>query len=313
MDPSDTSLHLPKVGLIGVGLMGHGLGKNLIDAGLPLAIVAHQRRDRVEELLERGASESPSIIHLAKQSDIVIGCLPSMQAIESVLPSVISNIRPGATLIDCSTTDPTTTARLGAEAKQRNVDMIDAPMLSGPDEAWEGSITLLVGGTDDAISKCRPIFNAVAGKVIHIGQLGSAHTVKLLNNAITMSTTALLSEVFALAAKKQVDLRQLYDILCSGYAASPRLIDLGRRVLEDDHDVAVAIDVCLKDISLYNKLAVDAGTLTFVGQAARNAFLLAARLGHGGQNFSRMPQVLATLSGANLESVASSTVDDTKS
>ena len=67
----------------------------------------------------------------------------------------------------------------------------------------------------------------MAGKVIHIGQLGSAHTVKLLNNAITMSTTALLSEVFALAAKKQVDLRQLYDILCSGYAASPRLIDLG--------------------------------------------------------------------------------------
>lgn len=313
MDPPDTSIRLPKVGLIGVGLMGHGLGKNLIDAGFPLAIVAHRRRDRVEDLLERGASESSSILHLAKQSDIVIGCLPSMQAIESVFPEVIGSIRPGATLIDCSTTDPTTTARLGAEATQRNVDMIDAPMLSGPDEAWEGSITLLVGGTDDVILKCRPVFNAVAGKVIHTGQLGSAHTVKLLNNAITMSTTVLLSEVFALAAKKQVDLRQLYDILCSGYAASPRLIDLGRRVLEDDHDVAVAIDVCLKDISLYNKLAADAGTLTFVGQAARNAFLLATQLGHGEQNFSRMPQVLAALSGSNLEIAASTTADDTKS
>ena len=138
--------------------------------------------------------------------------------------------------------------------------------------------------------------------MIHIGELGSAHTVKLLNNAITMSTTALLSEVFALAAKKQVDLRQLYDILCDGYASSPRLKDLGRRVLEDDHDIAVAIDVCLKDISLYTKLAVDAGTLALVGQAARNAFLLASQLGHGEENFSRLPQVFGSLSGSKLVS-----------
>jgi len=282
--------------------MGHGLGKNLINAGFPLAVVAHRRRDRVEDLVTRGASEFLDIAELAEVSDIVIGCLPSMSTIENVLPEVIARARPGTILIDCSTTDPATTVRFGVEASCRNVDMLDAPMLSGPQEAWEGRITLLVGGTAEVISRCRPILDAVAVKVIHIGELGSAHTVKLLNNAITMSTTALLSEVFALAAKKQVDLRQLYDILCDGYASSPRLKDLGRRVLEDDHDIAVAIDVCLKDISLYTKLAVDAGTLALVGQAARNAFLLASQLGHGEENFSRLPQVFGSLSGSKLVS-----------
>lgn len=283
--------------------MGRGMAKNLLDKGYAVTVVAHRNRQPIDELLARGADEAADLAALAVANEIVITCMPSLAAVSSVIGGangLIENMKPGSVLIDATTSDPALTRELGERAAARDVAMLDAPLLKGPKQAWEGTISILAGGDEAVFERCRPVLQAMASEVFHVGPLGHGHSYKICNNAVSLGVGALLSEVFVTAAKQGLDLSTLFKVLSASNANSARLQDMGPRFIEGNHSPAFMTDTALKDSRLYCKLAEDAGTVHLVGDATRYALTMASNLGYGRDNNSRMATALAKVTGTAL-------------
>lgn len=294
----------PAIGLIGAGLMGHGMGKNLVEKGFPLQVLAHRNRKPIDDLVSRGASEADSIAALASSVDVVITCLPSIPAVHAVFEGpdgVLENIKEGGTVIDTTTSDPELTRELGEKAKARNITLIDAPLLRGPKNAWEGTIQLVVGGDKAAVDRCQPIFEAVAEDTIYAGELSNAHSLKLINNAVTLSIQSILCEVFTVGRKLDIDLKAIFNVLDSSNASSKKLQELAPRLINNNHELAFAVDTAFKDVRLFNKLADDAKVPTPVASGTQNLFEVVSGLGYGAKNVSELATALAQLSGTSYD------------
>ncbi|MBT3361344.1 MAG: NAD(P)-dependent oxidoreductase [Rhodospirillales bacterium] len=292
-----------KTGFIGVGLMGHGMAKNLLEAGYPLTVIANRTRERVDDLKARGASEAMSCAELAAASEVIITCMPSMPSLAQVFEGpdgLLALATPGTIIIDTTTSDPEITKRYGAIAAERDVTILDAPLIKGPKQAWEGTIGIAVAGDKTKVDAVWPMLDAMAEHITYAGALGNAHTLKILNNAMAQGIGALASEIFTVAAKKGVDLELLYDFLSHSNAHSRRLEDSGPRIMNGNHEVAFAIDTALKDVTLYTKMANEAGALHLAGDAARNLLKIASGAGYGAGNITRVATALAEIADTNL-------------
>ena len=287
-----------KVGFVGVGLMGHGMAKNLIEAGYPLTVIAHRSRERIEDLKRRGAAEATGLAALAAASEVIITCMPSMAALARVFEGpegLLAVASPGTIIIESTTSDPEVTKTYGAIAAERGVTILDAPLIKGPKQAWEGTIGIAVAGDKAKIDAIWPMLEAMAERITYAGTLGNAHTLKLLNNAMAQGIGALASEIFTVAAKKGVDLELLYDFLSHSNAHSRRLEDSGPRIMTGNHELAFAVDTALKDVTLYTRMAGDAGALHLAGDATRNLLRIASGAGYGGGNITRVATALARI------------------
>ena len=205
-----------RVGFIGVGLMGHGMAKNIMaKGGYPLAILGHRNREPVEDLIRRGATEAKDLASLSAASDVVITCLPSAVEMEAAYlgPSgLLSGARPGTIFIDATTNDPDVTRKVGAVLADAGCALVDAALGRTPKEAEEGRASTYVGGNAESIAKVRPILESYADTIVVCGPLGAGATCKLLNNSISMGMLMMMSETFATAAKLGVDLAAFSEV-----------------------------------------------------------------------------------------------------
>ena len=294
----------PTIGLIGAGLMGHGIGKNLVEAGYQLQVYAHRNRTPIEDLVSRGASEAQSIKELATSVDVIITCLPSIPAVHAVFDGpdgLLETVKEGGIIVDCTTSDPSLTKELGTKADARGITLLDAPLLRGPKNAWEGTIQLVVGGDKAKIDECRPIFDAVAEDVIYAGDLGSGHAIKLINNGVTLAQQAILCESFTVGQKLGIDLETIYKVLDTSNASSKKLHDVAPRLINNNHSMAFAVDTAFKDVRLFNKLADDAGVPTPTASGSKNLFEVVSGMGYGDKNISEIAIALAKLSGTEFD------------
>ncbi|MBM3486839.1 MAG: NAD(P)-dependent oxidoreductase [Alphaproteobacteria bacterium] len=289
----------PRIGLIGAGIMGKGLGRNMLHKGFPVA-VHDSDRAAVDRLVGMGATAANGIAGIAQGADIVVTCLPSLAAISAVYDGpdgVIANARLGTIAVDTSTSDPKLTQALGAKAAARGVHLVDAPMLRMEPQAWEGTLVLLVGGAKDQVERCRPMFEAVSEQWVHCGPLGAGHTFKLLNNMVGLTAHVAYCESFTLAKKLGLDLDLLFQVLKSGMSNSRIMETMGPRVLANDLSPMFATEVALKDIGLFTRLAESEKCPALAGDAARQTFQLATAMGHGGDNITAIGAALARLAG----------------
>ncbi|MGE0745841.1 MAG: NAD(P)-dependent oxidoreductase [Rhodospirillales bacterium] len=292
----------PRVGLVGAGIMGKGLGRNVLRRGFELAVYDTDAAS-VARLVDLGATAANGIPGVAAASDIVLTCLPSLAAIEDVYggpDGLIASAAAGAILVDTSTSDPRLTQALGGRAAARDVAIVDAPMLRMEPQAWDGTLVLLVGGEDTAVERCRPVFEAVSEQWVHCGPLGAGHTFKLLNNMVGLSAHAAYCESFTLAKKLGLDLDRLYKVLSSGMSQSRIMDVMAPRILAGDHGPMFATEVALKDISLFTRLAEAEKSPALVGDAARQVYQLATAMGFGGENITRVGTAVARLAGTEL-------------
>ena len=209
----------PRIGFLGVGLMGHGAAKNILEKGYALTILGHRNREPVEDLVQRGATEAKDAAALAAASDVVIICVPSGVEMEAAFGGprgLVAGARPGMIFVDATTNDPTVTRKVGAELKAIGCDLIDAALGRTPREAEEGKLATYVGGDPTMIEKVRPILETYADTIVVCGGLGAGTTCKLVNNSITIGMIAIISEAFATAAKLDVDLKALCSVLSAG-------------------------------------------------------------------------------------------------
>jgi 3-hydroxyisobutyrate dehydrogenase-like beta-hydroxyacid dehydrogenase len=292
----------PRIGLIGAGIMGKGLGRNVLRRGFALSV--HDSDPvAVDRLVGLGATSANGIPGVAAASDIVLTCLPSLAAIEDVYAGkdgLIETAAPGTVLVDASTSDPRLTQSLGARAAARGVHVVDAPMLRMEPQAWEGTLVLLVGGETGAVERCRGVFEAVSEQWVHCGPLGAGHTFKLLNNMVGLCAHVAYCESFTLAKKLGLDLDRLYKVLSSGMSQSRIMDVMAPRILAGNHGPMFATEVALKDISLFTRLAEAEKSPALVGDAARQVYQLASAMGYGGENITRVGTAVARLAGTDL-------------
>src|SRR6476660_6552079 len=196
---------MAKIAFICLGHMGGGMAPNLAKAG-------HEVRafdlvpEAVQHAVEGGCSAAPSAAGAVKGADVVITMLPAAQHVRAVFEKdVAPNAAPGALLIDCSTIDVQSARDVGEAMKAKGFDFVDAPVSGGIAAATGGSLTFMVGGTDEAFEKARPILEPMAKAVIHAGQLGAGQAAKICNNMILGATMVVTCEAFVLAQKLGLD------------------------------------------------------------------------------------------------------------
>jgi 3-hydroxyisobutyrate dehydrogenase-like beta-hydroxyacid dehydrogenase len=295
----------PRIGFIGVGLMGHGAAKHIMETGgFPLTILGHRNREPVEDLVRRGAVEAASAADLARRSDAVVLCLPSSVEVEAIVyagDGLLAGLAVGTVVIDATTADPAVTRRIGADLAVRGIALVDAPLGRSARDAEAGRLSTYVGGTAEHLERVRPILQSYCDTIVHCGPLGAGTTCKLVNNSITIGMAAVISEAFATAAKAGVDLNALSDVISAG-GADGRIWRVMQAWIRDGDDSALkgTIWTVAKDLRAYAKLAESAGTAVYIAQAVSQTLRTALNLGHAETFLPQLPGILATLNGTRI-------------
>ena len=292
---------IKRVGLIGVGLMGHGIGKNILEKGYHLTVMAHKNRAPVDDLVAKGAHERNNPLAIAKDSDLVILCVTGSPQVEHIVHGeygLINAVRPGLVIADCSTAEPQSTKRLAADIEAKGGHFVDTPMTRTPKEAEAGKLGLMTGGPEEVIARIRPVLDCFADTIVHAGPVGSAHQLKLINNFLSICHAAVAAEAITVAAKAGVDMQALKDIVMSGGAASVmfgRLINVP--LSDDDSHAKFAIRNARKDLRYYTNMTEQLPATSFLAETAHQITVMADNMGYGERFIPRLIDVLMQVNG----------------
>ena len=294
------------IGFIGLGAMGAGMAGNLVAKGWPVTVLAHRKRDAVERLIASGASEAKSPRELALASDVVILCVTGSHQVQQVLHGENGIIASGKPLfvIDCSTSNPSVTTKLAEELAPLGITLIDAPLARTPKEAAEGKLDVMIGGTAEAVARARPILEAFAARIVPTGPVGTGHTMKLLNNFVSMGYSAIYSEALMLGAKAGLTPQVFDSVLrgsrmdCGFYQAFFDFV-LNR----NENAQRFAMVNALKDMSYLASFALASGAINPINAAVRNSFATAVAAGQGEAFVPALSDVIAAVNGVTLTGI----------
>ncbi|MCW8305842.1 NAD(P)-dependent oxidoreductase [Acidiphilium sp. PA] len=289
-----------KIGFIGVGLMGHGMAKNIIEAGYPLTVMGHRNRVPVEDLIGRGATEAKTPKALAEASDIVFLCVTGSDQVMAVTQGEHGLAAAGKPLIivDCSTSDPSVTTRLAASLATQNITLLDAPLGRTPKDAWEGMLDVMVGGDPADIDRVRPIIETFSQRMIHTGPTGTGHTMKLLNNFLSLGYGALYAEALMLGEKSGLSAETFHSVISGGRMDCGFYQTYMNYVVGRDRNAhKFTLSNALKDTSYLNAFAQAQNAANPIAAAVRNSYALAIGTGHGDDYVAMLSDIIAELNG----------------
>ena len=290
-----------RVGLIGVGMMGHGIGKNIVTKGHGLSVLAHRNREPIESLVKLGATEIKTAREVAAASDIVFLCVTGSPQVEDVVyrkDGLLEGVHAGLIVADCSTAEPASTAKVAADIAQKGGRFADTPLTRTPVEAEAGKLGLMTGGDEATLAELRPVLECFAEAIIHAGGIGAGHRLKLINNFIALGTATVVAEAITAACKTGVDLQALHDIVVAGGANSVMFQRLMKVPLADD-DTALkfAVSTARKDLRYYTNMTEQSSATSFIAEAVHQSFILAENMGYAQRFVPRMVDFIAGLNG----------------
>lgn len=284
------------IGMVGIGLMGHGIASNLVKHGHALAVLEHPGNQPLDALKAAGAVGYDSAAELAARSDVVILVLTGSPQVEAVLTGpggVLEGLRPGSVVIDCSTAIPSSTLRMAQAVQAAGSQFLDTPMTRTPKEAAEGRLNLLVGGDAALLERCRPLLQCFAENISHAGPVGAGHSMKLLHNYVSLGMVALISEAAACAQRNGVAPEVFVDVLAKGGGGGTALERVRPYLLaQDTSGMRFSIANACKDLGYYNAMAGDAGATQAI--AAAVLATLEGALAQGGPG-ALMPELSSLL------------------
>ena len=292
---------MANIGFIGLGLMGHGIAKNLLEKGHKLTIMANRSRERVDDLLARGAAEVATPRDVAA-SEIVFTCVPTSNDVEGLVygeSGILAGAQEGLIHIDTSTANPVSTLKIAADYHAKGLRFVDAPLARTPKEAQEGRLNVMVGASQALFDEILPVLKCFAENVFRVGELGAGHKIKLINNFIAMSHASVVAEAVATARATGVDLKALYDLISAGGANSAMFQMIMPYVLEGDASrLQFAIGNARKDLAYFIAMVNEAKATGLVGPAVLQTLTLANALGHGGEHVPHLTDVLTKVNGS---------------
>ena len=295
---------MTKVGLIGAGLMGYGIGKNILAKGHQLVVMANRNREPVDKLIAQGASEAKTPRAIAEASDMVILCVTGSPQIEDIIyraDGILAGLKPGQIIADASTAEPDSTRKVAASVAEKGGRFCDIPMTRTPKDAEAGKLGLMTGGDPTALAEIRPVLDCFADTIVYAGPVGSAHVLKLINNFLSIAHAAIASEAIVAAAKAGVDMNALKDIVLAGGASSTmfaRLINVP--LSDDDSHAKFAIKNACKDMRYYTNLTENLPYTSFLAEAVHQTLVLARNQGYGDRYLPRLINLMADLNGVKI-------------
>jgi len=241
-----------RIGFIGLGIMGRPMARNLLKAGYHLT-VWNRSQPGIDELAREGASPAASPEDVAHQSDIVITMVTDSADVEQVAlgpGGIIEGGRPGLVHVDMSTISPAVTRRIASSLAEKGIEMLDAPVSGGETGAQAGTLSIMVGGKEETLQRCRPVLEALGRTIVHCGPSGAGQTVKLCNQIVVALNNLAMCEALVFAAKAGVDTRRMLEAVGAGAASSWALLNLAPRILDRDFRPGFKVAHQQKDLRL---------------------------------------------------------------
>jgi 3-hydroxyisobutyrate dehydrogenase-like beta-hydroxyacid dehydrogenase len=274
------------IGFIGIGMMGHGMAKNLLAKGHALTFKANRTRSNLDDLLAAGATEARSNAECARASDIVIICVTGSPQVEDIVygkEGLLEAARSGLIVVDTSTAEPASSAKIRADLQAKGTRLVDAPLARTPKEAEEGRLNTMVGATPEDFAVVQPVLQAFCENIFHVGPPGSGHVLKLVNNMLAMTAACATAEAFGVAAKAGLDLVKAYDVISAGGVNSGVFQMMTAKALKegDLSGFKFGIANAQKDLGYYARLTAGLSMPSPIGAATQQCLIQATALGFG--------------------------------
>jgi 3-hydroxyisobutyrate dehydrogenase-like beta-hydroxyacid dehydrogenase len=292
-----------RIGFVGLGLMGRGMARNIVTKGFPLTVLGHRNRAPVEELVGLGASEAKSARDLAEACDIVVLCVTGSPEVEAIVagPAGLASVGKPLLVIDCSTSNPSSTIALADDLRDSGITLIDAPLSRTPKDAEAGTLDVMVGGAEAVVARARPVIDCFAGRVVHTGPTGSGHAMKLLNNFVSLGYAAIYSEALALGAKAGLTPTVFDAVIRGGRMDCPFYQTFAQYVVGRDPNAhRFTLRNAAKDLGYLAGFATSAGVVNHLGAAVRNSFSAAVAAGQGERYVPMLSDFIAEANGVSL-------------
>jgi 3-hydroxyisobutyrate dehydrogenase len=293
-----------RVGWVGTGVMGTSMCGHVLDAGYSLTITT-RTRERAAPLLERGASWADSPADVAAAADVVfsiVGYPSDVRAVVLGEDGVLAGASRGSTFVDMTTSEPALAVEIHAEARERGVDAIDAPVSGGDVGAREGTLSIMVGGDETAVEHVRPLLETMGKTIVHQGGPGAGQHTKMVNQILIATGMIGVCEALLYGYKAGLDLECVMDSVASGAAGSWSLSNYGPRMLAGDFAPGFVVDHFVKDMGIALAEAKRA-KLSLPGLALAEQLYVALQAQGGGRKGTHsLIQALASLSDIDWES-----------
>jgi len=299
----------PRIGFIGLGLMGHGIAKNLVTKGFALTVRVHRNRQPLADILAAGAVEVATNAEVARNADIVFLCVTGSPQVEAVVygaDGLLEAARDGLIVVDTSTAEPSSTAAIRMDFGAKRAEFVDAPLARTPKEAEEGRLNIIVGAEDAVFEKLKPVLAAFCENIIHAGPPGHGHTLKLVNNFMAMAIATSTAEAVATAARAGVSLRKLHEVISAGGVNSGIFQMMVGRMLQDGDlsGLKFTLANAMKDLRYYTHLAESLPASAILGEAVHQSLVQANLLGFGERYVASLMEAQEKLAGVQIVSRA---------
>jgi 3-hydroxyisobutyrate dehydrogenase-like beta-hydroxyacid dehydrogenase len=293
-----------KIGFVGLGGMGAGVVKNLVQKGYSVRVYDLDE-SKIETAVGHGAEAASSALAAAEGIDVFALCVTTAEVVEKILvgpDGVLPSVKPNTIILDHTTVSPDHVARMNTLCRQHGVRYAEAPMTRTPIHAQQGCVNILYGGDESVLEDLRPIFDCYAENIFHVGPSGHGIRLKLIHNYIAFANVASFCEGFALAAKEGLDMNKVIGIISAAGGKSGMMDLYGESTLRRDFDPKMSLDNAKKDVMYYAHWLEQAGFPGFLAEAVHQTYALAAAMGHGQESctavikaYEKSSGVIATL------------------
>jgi 3-hydroxyisobutyrate dehydrogenase len=296
-----------QIGFIGIGVMGSPMAKNLLKAGHELTIYARNPdKASVQEVIKAGAKLAPSIRAVAMASEIVITIVTNSGDVEEVVAGpqgLLEGARKGLIIIDMSTIAPSTSRKLAAQAQEKGVHFLDAPVSGGSQGAINGTLTIMVGGEQAIFERVRPVLEGMGKKenIFYVGESGTGEITKLVNQMLVGTISASVAEALVLGVKAGANLESMTKIIGVSTGANWQLSNqFPLRAFNGSFQPGFMTDLLHKDLGLALNLAAEQQTPTAMTALSRQIVEMARASGYGQQDYTALLKVLEQMAGVEV-------------
>ncbi|MFZ7120212.1 MAG: NAD(P)-dependent oxidoreductase [Eubacteriaceae bacterium] len=285
-----------EIGFIGTGTMGKPMTLNLVKAGYVVSIFDADK-EKIKKLATMGATPCENPKNVINKSEVVLLSLPNPKIVEDVVmgkEGICSADIKGKTIIDLSTVTPQSAIKMFSIVKERGASWLEVPVSGGETNAKSGKLTMIVGGDKEVFEKNLPILKVLGEQISFIGEVGSASTIKLLNQLLFGINLVGITEAFALAKKMGVDFDKLYEVISNGSGGSYALdTRYNNFIKKDKYDPGFSVNLLLKDLNLIKETAESCNIPLQMGNFACDSYQMCKNSGYGDKD------VIALLLAAN--------------
>jgi 3-hydroxyisobutyrate dehydrogenase len=293
---------MEKIGFIGLGIMGRGMARNLMNKGYKI-IVWNRTPARMNEFVQTGAIAAKSPADLARQCELILICVSDTPDVEAVIlgeNGVLVEVKSGSLVVDHSTISPQATREMATRLLEKHVTMLDAPVSGGSEGASKGTLSIMVGGEESDFQRALPIFGAYGKTITHVGPQGAGQMVKLVNQILVVVTELAVCEGLLFAQAGGLDLGKTLDAVKGGAAGSWMLANRGPQMIARDWRPGFTIDLQQKDLRLVLEAADQLGLPLMATSMVFQMYRALQAQGLGSEGNHALVKALEGMSGVKL-------------